>query len=60
MEITFVAGYNDQTDGLIFVFSHREKQQWQLFKVKAADIAYLNKPEGSKAETAEEITPEVV
>jgi hypothetical protein len=42
MDINFIGGYNDQKYGLLFVFSHKDKKNWQLFKVPAESIPFLN------------------
>lgn len=63
MEINFVGGYSDQQDGIIFVFMHKEKHNFNLFKVATSKIPYLKmgEAEAKPAETSEAqaTTPEV-
>lgn len=78
MEINYVAGYqsevrdaegkvvtNEQGQAyteLMFVFSHKDKKNWSLFKVRANDIPFL-KDAAQQAQQASEqpaVEPEVI
>jgi len=58
MEINFVSGYQTEQDGIVFVFTQKQKNNWSLFKVKVADVPFIGI--NPAAQQPEAVSPEIV